>query len=148
MVCVLQASAVNDKHAVDGRPIKTLIYDWEMTSLELLGMIQDLVHEDHPELLARSFTFLVSHAAGSLMMLKHQPSNEVGILGGVWKNGKQIDKEGGSHRIIECEVRICAMRSARGNITIAKSAMLTCFCVWCANAVGALCVWCANAVGA
>jgi len=88
---------------LDQHPVKIVRYDYEMSSLELLGLIRDKITEDDASLLARTISFIIPHAYGALLPLKHLPSTEVGILGGVWKDGKQVEEESQSERIVECQ---------------------------------------------
>lgn len=51
--------------ADDGHPIEVVRYNWEISSLELLCMIRDVVKKDHKGTAAKSFTFMVPFAYGT-----------------------------------------------------------------------------------
>jgi len=88
--------------ATDGHPVVVVRYDFEITSLELLGKIRDAIRTKHPDLLARTISMVITHEYGALLPLKYLPSTQVGILGGTWKDGEQIATECSSERIKEC----------------------------------------------
>eukprot|EP00039_Didymoeca_costata_P003463 m.67908 g.67908 ORF g.67908 m.67908 type:complete len:466 (-) comp11919_c0_seq1:41-1438(-) len=94
--------AVREKGKSDDLPIKTIVFDWDMETADLLELIRKNILSEHEGTKAASLTLLIPHSYGSLFFLKQLPSTQVGILGGTWKNGEQISEEGGSLRVIEC----------------------------------------------
>ena len=85
--------------ASDGHPVVVVRYDFECTSLELLGTIRDAIRTKHPDLLARTISMVITHEYGALLPMKYLPSTQVGVLGGTWKDGEQVSTESSSERI-------------------------------------------------
>jgi len=90
------------KDAADGHPVVVVRYDFECTSLELLGKVRDAIRSKHTDLLARTISMVITHEYGALLPLKYLPSTQVGVLGGTWKDGEQVSQETSSDRIKEC----------------------------------------------
>lgn len=57
--------------ADDGHPIEVVRYNWEISSLELLCKIRDVVKRDHKGVAAKSFTFMVPFAYGTRFQMPY-----------------------------------------------------------------------------